>query len=180
MRSVTALTWLLIAVATAGFVQGQDKPAYAGNGISFNYPDEWEIKETTSKDTDEIAVSSSKADAQITVIVVKKLIEGKEPLADAKKRVIDPWVLSLAAQYAVQKINLVRFNIKTEVGGLPTDGIQFKFFLDEQSGQIEICWALLEKRLILMYIVRPDRTAAAADVGWNLIRASLKTKAKEK
>lgn len=123
---------------------------------------------------DEIALADAGLDAQITLIVLRKPLESKD-IADARKRIVDPWLESLQKLYSgIAGITLARLDVKTDARGQATDGVQFKFILDGQGGMVEAYWVLLEKKLVLVYMVRPDRTAEKTGLNWDLIRKSLR------
>lgn len=153
----------------------QDVKKYAKSGLQFEYGKGWELTERTDKDTTLIALANAEADAQISIIVLTKPINSKEPLAEAKKQVVDPWISSLIDRYTtIAQVKIERSEIKIDVGGKPTDGVKLSFTLDGQEGRVEACWALLEKRLVLLYIVRPDKKAEIANPGWESVRGSIR------
>lgn len=156
---------------SASFTLAQEK--YARNGISFDYEKGWELKESTQNETDEIALANTKADAQITIIVVKQSVVSKDA-ADARKRIVDPWLQNLETMYTNAKIKFVRTEVKTDAGGMSVGGVQLKLDYDGQGGQVQVCWVLFEKRLLLLYMIRPDAKADKADPTWEKIRRSIR------
>lgn len=165
----------IVLLVSAVVASSQEVKTYAKSGVTFEYAKEWELTERADKDTTQIGLSNAAADSQIAIIVVTKEINSKEPLTDAKKQVIDPWIASLIERYTtIAQVKIARSEIKTEVGGQPTDGVKLTFTLDGQEGQVETCWALLGKRLVLLYIVRPDKKADIVTPGWNLIRQTIR------
>jgi acyl-CoA synthetase (AMP-forming)/AMP-acid ligase II len=67
-----------------------------------------------------------------------------------------------------------RTEIKSEVAGKAVDGVALTFEFDGQGGKLEACWVLFDKRLVLMYIIRPDKMVEKADAGWDLARRTLR------
>ena len=173
--------WIVSAVLFLVFsavVTAQETKNYSKNGVGFDYLSNWELTEKSEKDTDEVAISNSDADARITVISLKKKFDSDD-LADARKRVVEPWIASLKNMYTnIAKVDVVQVETKIDAGGKTTDAVELKFNLDGQGGRVEAYWLLLEKKLVLVYMVRPDRTAEKAAVGWDLIRQTIRAEAK--
>jgi|GEM_PF-4419684 len=173
MRTKFYIPILLIVANLSISVAAQETKRFSGHGIDFEYLSSWHLSEKSSKDTDEVALSSSQLDAQITVIVIKTPLETKD-IAEARKRVVDPWLDSLQKNYSTMAgTTLTRTNLKTEAGGQATDGVQFKFELDGQGGLVEAYWVSLDKKLVLVYMVRPDRTAESVLRNWDMIRRTI-------
>lgn len=173
MRPAFLITTCLAFFITNVSISAQDTKRFTGRGIGFEYLPAWQLSQKAAKDTDEIALANAELDAQITVIVIRKPLESKD-IADARKRIVDPWLDSLQKLYSsIAGITLARFDVKTEAGSQATDGVQFKFILDGQGGMVEAYWLLLDKKLVLVYMVRPDRTAEKTVLNWDLIRKTL-------
>ena len=164
----------IMAIAAAA----QEKTIYTKNGLTFEYLKGWKVIEKAGTESDEIALSNAESDSQVTVIVLRKPMESKDP-AEARKRVVDPWLTSLQDLYQrIAMIKIDRVETKTMVAGQTVDSVDLLFELDRQKGKVEACWALFEKRLVLLYMVRPDRTAEKAEAGWQAIRESIRLEKK--
>ena len=95
-------------------------------------------------------------------------------MPDLKKQVVDPWLTSLISQYTRVGIKVERSSAATEVGGEQAEGVRLKFSLDNQPGSGDVYWPLLDKRLVLIYFIRPDKTSEKAAGGWDAIRKSIR------
>lgn len=125
-------------------------------------------------DSQQISLSNKESDSQLLLIVLRKQVNSKEPMADLKKQVVDPWVAQLINQYKVAGISVVREAAYAEVGGQQAEGMKLKFFLDNNPGGAEAYWVLLDKRLVMLYFIRPDKVSDKAEPGLEAIRKSLK------
>jgi len=182
MRLINKLSLgaILVTLFTC-IANGQESKKYAKDGVAFEYSSDWQLTEKPGKDSNEIALSNAEADSQIRIIVIRKKMDSKEPMADAKKQVIDPWITSLINQYTnIAGIKIDHADIKTEAGGIAADGVKLTFVLDGQQGTAEACWVVLDKRLLLLYTVRPDKTAKTAVAGWDIVRQTIRVGAGEK
>lgn len=176
-KLIIAACLLAIFIVSA---KGQDSKKYSNGGVTFEYGSGWEPTEQVSPDSHQISLSNKAADSQILLIVLRKRVETKEPRADLKKQVVDPWLAKLMNGYKDAGISVVREPANTEVGGQPAEGERLKFVFDGQLGGGEAYWALLDRRLVLAYFIRPDKTAEKASAGWNMLRKSLKVEAEKK
>jgi hypothetical protein len=160
--------------AVGHFGQNSDDKGYADNGISFDYKSDWELVAEPTTDSQKITLSSKNADAQILIIVLRKRSESKDPMTDLNKQTIEPWLASLIAMYTGIGMPVQRTSISSDIAGQAAEGAKLAFFLDDIGGTGEAYWAMLDRRLVLTYFIRPDKMAAKANVGWDTIRKSLK------
>src|SRR5262249_4917500 len=112
-------------------------------------------------------------DAIVQIIVLKKRTESRTGMADLKKQVVDPWVEKLVGQYTTNGVSIRPEPTTDTIGDSKAEGIVFKFTLDNQLGSGQAFWSLMDRRLALLYFVRPDKTAEKATGGWDLLRKSL-------
>ena len=172
---------VILLMLSALAANAQESKKYAKDGVSFEYDADWELTEKVGKDSDEISLSNAGADSQISLAIVRKRVESKDPMPELRKQVIDPWIASMIDQYKkIANIDVQRSDVKTQVAGEPTDGVKLAFTLDGQQGSVEACWALLGKRLVLLYLLRPDKKAEKATPGWDRVRSSIRIGSEEK
>lgn len=171
-------TFLLLSLGVTA-AAAQERSTYSKNGISFEYLKGWEVREKPGKDSDEIGLSNVESDSQVAVIALKKPLESDDP-AEARKRVVDPWLQNLQQQYQqLAGVQMARVETTTTVAGQKVDAVDFNFVMDGQQGKVQACWVLFEKHLVLLYILRPERTAEKANQGWEALRSSLKVEKKK-
>lgn len=182
MSGIKTSSFLILFISVfISTVFAQETKKYVKGGVAFEYSQGWELTEKADKETSQISLSNAEADSQISIIVIHRPINSKEPMAEAKKRVIDPWITTLIDQYTrIAQVKIDRSEIKTEVAGQPADGVKLAFILDAQGGRVEACWALLEKRLVLFYIVGPDKKGGIASLGWESVRQTIRIAEREK
>lgn len=155
----------------------QEAKTYSNAGVAFEYLSGWEMTEQSVNDAQQISLANKDADSQILIIILRKQSDSKDAMAALKKKVIDPWLTELLDQYTKAGINFSREDSKTEIAGQVAEGSTLKFVLDEQPGRGEAYWIFIQKRLVLLYFIRPDKSAEKASVGWDTIRNSLRVEA---
>src|SRR5258708_33883310 len=118
---------LLFAISAAAAV-GQETKKYANGGVTFEYLPAWELTEQSAADSQQISLSNKETDSQILVIVLRKQVNSKEPMADLKKQVVDPWLTQLISQYKTGGISVVREASTGEISGQQAEGMKLRFF----------------------------------------------------
>lgn len=164
----------LVLVSCSIASLGQEIKRYSKDGVAFDYLASWEVTDQTGPDLQQISISNTQTDSQILITVLRKRAESKDPMPALKKQVIDPWLTKLIGQYTQAGIKVERSPAATEVAGQQANGSKLSFMLDGQAGTGEAYWLLLEKRLFLLYIIRPEKMAEKATPGWDSIRNSLR------
>jgi hypothetical protein len=170
----------LIVLVCGGIGLAQENKQFSSEGTSFKYPTEWVLEDTSSADVQQISLYDKSDDAIVQIIVLKKRTESKTAMADLKKQVIDPWIEKLVNQYTTEGVSIHREPATDKIGEADAEGIKFKFVLDNQQGGGQAFWSLIDKRLVLLYFVRPDKTADKATAGWDALRKSLTTAGEKK
>jgi hypothetical protein len=166
---------MITILAIAASAQSDKGKQYDKNGISFEYGEGWMVlTDRSSADSQELGLADPETDAQILIIVTKRRVESKDPMTDLRKQSVDPWLNRMVQGYENNGIKVQREAAASEIAGQPVEGARLAFELDGQKGIGEAFWTVLDKRLVLTYFLRPERTAKKAMVGWDLIRKTLK------
>jgi hypothetical protein len=173
---------LVVLICTAiSYGQDQKGKQYDKNGLSFDYAEGWMVlTDRSSADSQELSIADPETDAQVLIILMKKRVESKDPMADLKKQSVEPWLARMVQGYENNGIKVQREAAASEIAGQSAEGARLAFELDGQKGIGEAFWTVLDKRLLLTYFLRPERTAKKATVGWDLIRKSIKLETKTK
>lgn len=164
---------ILLASCTVASI-GQEAKKYSKGGVSFEYAAGSEVTDQPSQDSQRIILSNKDSDSQVMIIVLQKRVASGASMADIKKATVDPWLTSLTDQYTKAGIAIERSPDTTEISGESVEGTKLKFSLDGQAGTGYAYWILLDKRLVLLYFIRPDKLAEKASAGWDVLRKSIR------
>lgn len=171
-RRIPAIMLMVgIAAAAAGGASGQETKRFSSSGTSFEYPAAWTFEDTSTAEIQQLGFYDKTDDAVVQVTILKKRTDVK--LADLKKQIIDPWVEKLVSQYQTGGVALKREPTTDKIGEFEADGIKFSFVWDDQLGAGQALWSLIDKHLVLLYFMRPDKTAEKATAGYEVLRKSL-------
>ncbi len=171
--SKIVIVYFLLAHCTMALF-GQEVKKYSNNGVAFEYLPGWELSDQIGSDLQQISLSNKATDSQILITVLRKRAGSKDPMPTLKKQVIDPWLTRLLAQYSQAAIRVEQSPSTTEISGQKAEGTKLNLLLDGQPGTGEAYWLIIEKRLFLIYIIRPDKMIEKATPGWDSIRTSLR------
>jgi hypothetical protein len=169
---LVALFALLMFLSTLAL--GQETKEFSSDGMSFRYPKTWVVEDTSTDGLQQLYLWDKANDGTVRVIVSRKKYDSKSALGDVKKQIIEPWVEQLVKQYSEGGVTLKREPLTDKIGEVGADGIKFSLFFDSFPGTGVVLWALLDKRLVLLYFVRADKTAQQADAGWNILKTSFR------
>ena len=158
------------AVANA---QTPDSKNFAKDGLSFDYPAAWQLKEETNGDAQQLTLAKADSDVQIRVFVHKGRIT-PEKLPDAKKAFIDPYIAATAKQFVDMGAKPEQVPDSSEIGGVKADGTSINASLGGETGAAKIYWALVGQRVVVLTFFGPDKQMKQLTPGWDLIRTSLK------
>jgi len=165
------LTMLAIAVCVIALVQ--TPKTYTKNGLSFDYPADWNFQEGVNDDAQQLTLTKANSDVQISVFVHKGRI-APEKLPDAKKAFIDPYISATANQFVQMGAKPEQSPDSSEIGGVKADGVKISASLGGETGASKIYWAVIGQHVVVLTLFGPDKQLNQNAAAWDLIRNSLK------
>ena len=147
--------------------------SFAKDGLSFDYPAAWQLKDDTTGDAQQFTLGKADSDVQIRVFVHKGRVTA-EKLPDAKKAFIDPYIASTTKQFVDMGAKPEQVADSSEIGGAKADGTIIKASLGGEAGAAKIYWALVGQRVVVLTIFGPDKQMKQLAPAWDLVRTSLK------
>ena len=165
------LTLLAIAVCVIAFVQ--TSKTYTKNGLSFDYPADWNLQEGVNDDAQQLTLKKANGDVQISVFVHKGRIT-PEKLPDAKKAFIDPYINATTNQFVQMGAKPEQSPDSSEIGGVKADGVKINASLGGEAGSAKIYWALVGQRVVVLTLFGPDKQQQKLSPAWDQVRTSLK------
>lgn len=146
---------------------------FAKDGLSFDYPAAWELKDDTNGDAQQLTLYKAESEVQIRVFVHKGRITA-EKLPDAKKAFIDPYIAATAKQFIAMGAKPEQVADSSEIGGAKADGTSINASLGGEAGAAKIYWALVGQRVVVLTLFGPDKQMKQLTPVWDLVRTSLK------
>ncbi len=164
---------LAIILVTCLMAAAQTPNTVSKNGLSFNYPSDWTMRDDTSGDAQQFSLSKANSDVQITVFAHNGRIAA-EKLPDAKKAFIDPYIAATEKQFVAMGAKPEQSPDTSEIGGVKADGVKISASLGGETGAAKIYWALVGQRVVVLTLFGPDKQLKQLAPAWDLVRNSLK------
>ena len=147
---------------------------FAKDGLSFDYPAGWTMDE--SKSTGQMQYLTLGRDGFATVIVrsPRGLIDTPDKEAHAKKLIqegfVDAWLKNFEDSGAKPERSIVNM----EIAGGPAECARLSASLSGEPGRVDICWRLIEKRMVQLAIIGSTKDITRTAPAWDAIRNSIK------
>ena len=169
---MSRITFILLAI-TCLFALAQTPKTFTKNGLSFDYPADWQVQEGANPDAQQITLAKPNSDVQISVFAHKGRI-APEKLPDAKKAFIDPYINATANQFVQMGAKPEQSPDSSEIGGVKADGVKISASLGGETGAAKIYWALVGQHVVVLTLFGPDKQLQQLAPAWDLVRNSLK------
>jgi hypothetical protein len=173
IRSLFTLSVLLVVSITASAQTTGGSKLFEKNGLSFEYPAGWSLKDDDQNaDAQQLNLSRADSDLSINIFVHKGKIT-PEKMADAKKSFIDPLIAAYTKQFVQGGLKPEQTAIETEIGGVKAEGTKVGI-TGTDAGGASIYWALVGQRVVILTLFGPDSDAKKLASSWDLVRTTLK------
>jgi hypothetical protein len=173
MKIFRTLHLAALLIAYSGSLMAQASKSFAKDGLSFNYPSGWTLQENSTADKQEITLAREDSDAQIRVFVYRSKIETPEKLADARKKLIDPYVDSNFNTFQKMGAKPERSPASSEIAGVAAEGVKIRATLEGEPGAAETYWAVVGERLVVLTFFGPDKALKKMTSAWDTVRSSI-------
>jgi hypothetical protein len=173
------LSWKLLLVAAFVFLMGgalaqNTGQHFAKEGLSFDYPSGWSMDESKSSEQMQYLTLGRDGYAAIIVRAPRALVDTPEKESHAKKLIqegfVDAWVKNFESNGAKPE----RSTVTTEIGGGPAECTRLSASLGGEAGRVDVCWRLIEKRMVQLAIVGSSGDITRTTPTWDAIRNSVK------
>ena len=151
-----------------------DAKHFDKDGLGFYYISSWELSDQSNAAAQQLVLFEKNLDAQIMIVALRGAITDAKQEEQARAALIEPSITRLLKQYEEAGIKVERVPLKVEVGGVPADGAQLRFAVDDQPGSTLIFWFVHNQRLAQLFFIRPEKTASKTVACWDLIRKTLR------
>jgi hypothetical protein len=174
---LTCLAALLFAFAAPAQTGNKH---FAKDGLSFDYPDGWTITDDSNGDAQQLTLGRSDSPAMIKFFVHRGKVNTPEKLAQAKSKIIEPYVAYTEKQFVSMGAKPQRADATTQIAGVNAEGIHLTAVLEGEAGEAGIYWATIGERLVVLTLFGPDKALKKVQPSWDLVRNSLKIDANAK
>jgi hypothetical protein len=180
MKKIGTLTCLAAILFVYAASAQTNSKHFAKDGLSFDYPDGWSINDESDRDAQQLTLTRSDSPAMIKFFVHRGKVNTPEKLAQAKAKIIDPYVAYTEKQFVSMGAKPQRADATTQIAGLNATGVHLTAVLEGEAGEAGIYWATIGERLVVLTLFGPDKALKKVQPSWELIRNSLKVEANAK
>lgn len=172
LKAVCLTVALLFGVAVSA--QDTNTKHFAKDGLSFDYLNGWNIVDDSTSDAQQLTLARDDSDAMIKFFVHRGKVNTPEKLAQAKEKIIDPYLNYTEKQFEEMGAKPQRTAATTQIGGVAAEGIRIIAVLDREPGEAGVYWITLGERLVVLTFFGPDKARNKATSAWDAVRNSLK------
>jgi len=147
---------------------------FAKDGLSFDYPTGWTADESKGSGQMQYLTLGRDGYAMIMVREPRGLVDTPDKEAHAKHLIQDGFVDAWAKNFSDNGAKAERSTVTTEIAGGSAECTRLSAMLGGEPGRVDVCWRLVEKRLVQMAIVGSTKDITKTAAAWDLIRNSLK------
>jgi hypothetical protein len=153
---------------------------FTKDGLSFDYPDGWSVTDESTSDAQVLTLNRADSPAMIKFFVHRGKVNSPEKLAQAKAKIIEPYVSYTEKQFVSMGAKPQRADATTQIAGLNAEGVHITAVLEGEAGEAGIYWATVGERLVVLTQFGPDKALKKMQPSWDLVRNSLKIDATAK
>ena len=171
---VCVFAFALLMVVGVG---AQNNKKFTKDGLSFDYPDGWTVTDESNTDAQQLTLNRADSDALIKFFVHRGKVNTPDKLAQAKARIIEPYLSYTEKQFVGMGAKPERVPANTQIGGVDAEGVRITAILDREPGEAAIYWATVGERLVVLTLFGPEKAIKKAAPTWDAVRNSLKIEA---
>ena len=164
---------LLFSTAALHAQSGVEMKRFNVEGVAFDYPTKWTLKDESSAGAQEVILSRSESDAQLKVTIYRRRLSTPEKIADAHKQFVDPYVELNVRTFQQMGANPRRSPAATTVSGVNAEGVKIAAVLSGEPGAVLIYWVVLGERLVVFTFFGPDAALKQAAPLLDTVRESM-------
>jgi hypothetical protein len=162
----------ILLFAAIALPQDPNVKHYEKDGLSFDYPANWQLSDQSTKQMQFLELSSG--DVVIRVRSPREWLKTPEKETQAKKLFQDKYVDDFATQFEQQGLTPKRVPATTQIAGGDADGVQLRVVMDRQPGGLSSYYRIMSDRLVHLSVLGSEKEIASDAPAWDLVRNSLK------
>ena len=170
--------WIIVAIALclltiSAPAQDPNVKHFEKDGLSFDYPANWQISDQSTQQMQYLTLARD-GYAEIIVRSPRATIDTPEKEAEAKRIVQEGFVDAWNKNFSDSGAKATRSNVSTEIAASPAACTRLSASLGGEPGRVDVCWRLIEKRMVQLAIVGSDKDIGKTAPAWDLVRNTAK------
>lgn len=169
----TAILYSFVLAQTAK----TDIKTFDKDGLSFNYPTDWELTDNSTAELQQIKLTLSKTSAIVYVTSPRKPIVNEEQLRAARESITDQFIENIRLKFS-QESNLATVKEEDNCSEKNREKPAGKIIHGSFQGQpstAEVYAVFPEHRFVNLFFVRNDKDEKDTSAAWQTIIKTVKT-----
>lgn len=153
-------------------MQTPDVKHFDKDGLSFDYPANWQMSDQSTQQMQFIELSQG--DVVIRIRSPREWLKTPEKEAHAKKLFQEQYLNDFATQLEQAGMTPKRSLATTQIAGANAEGARLRANLDGQPGGMDSYFLIVSDRLVNLSIIASEKDISKSAPVWDTIRNSLK------
>jgi hypothetical protein len=145
-------------------------------GLAFDYPSGWNLVDESKTDAQNLTLSHEGSTAQIKISVPGTLIDTPEKMAQARTKVIEPFIEAVAQLLVELGGKPEKSAASATIGGAQAEGVRIRAVLRDEPGEATVYWRIAGNRLVILVFFGSDQSLKQASAAWDAVRISLRVR----
>lgn len=147
---------------------------FAKDGLSFDYPAGWTMDESKTTGQMQYLTLGKNGYATIMVRSPRAQVDSPDKETQARQLIQEGFVSAWAKNFTDNGAKPERTTMPTEIGGGAGECTRLSASLGGEPGRVDVCWRMIEKRMVQLAIVGSNRDIDHTVSAWDVIRKSIK------
>jgi len=151
---------------------GPEVNHFVGDGIFFDYPAEFSVKDETTPETHQFVVKREGSSPQLTIVIMRQMVLQKD-LPAASETFREPLLKAVMLTLNEGNKPPERTSFQTQVGTKPAEGVRLRSSANKTG---EVIWLRTSFHLVGFAFVRSDADEAVGAELWRTVSSSFRIK----
>ena len=171
------LATLLLSALIASGQAGSDARHFAKDGLSFDYPANWQISDQSTSQIQLIQMLRGDGYAEIRIRVPRESLNSAQKESEAKKLIQDKYVEQFVDTLQQAGLKPTRAEATTEIASGPATGIRVRALLDREPGGMDSYYRVISERFVNLSEIGSEGEMKKSADAWDMLRTSIKVEA---
>jgi hypothetical protein len=144
------------------------------DGLSFSYPAGWTLTDRSNAQAQHLILSQDKSSIIIMLIAYRELLTNEEQFYVGMRGITEPYVESIARNFAAAGGSVERDNPCIEIDGMKIAGQRIRGIYQKEPSTGEVYTLVKGRRFTNLIYIRADKDAPKGDGAWEAVYKSTK------
>jgi TonB family protein len=162
---------MLVCINSFGQSNTDSIQQFAKDGLRFNYPSGWTLKDNSDADKQYIRLEFDNSSSLIMIIADRDLVGLPEYLPALHRNTTEPFIAEITLKFGGPSVTSEKLHIALK--NAEADGVRLRGTVDKEPVGAEVYSFVERTRFINLVYIRTDKNAVAGDPGFAIVRNTL-------